>query len=167
TRHSGAVFVTEVTLEMQDGTKDTAHHGILEFAHGGKAALAVAKREDHAGTLTGGNGPFRLASREGKGLLAPNRFAGSPHRNNLIDMQQMWCCQHDCLHAGIGDSVGKFGGEFEAVCGGKACNELGLLAHAAHEAQPLALALDGLDNRFSPSSEADNGGIEHECGPSV
>ena len=38
--------------------------------------------------MTGGNGPFCLASREGKGLLAPNRLAGSCHRNNLIDMQQ-------------------------------------------------------------------------------
>jgi len=71
---------------MQNDPKGSTRDSFLERAHRGKASLAVAKGEDHAGVVTSGNGTFRLATRESERLLAPNRLAGPRNRNNLIDM---------------------------------------------------------------------------------
>jgi hypothetical protein len=107
-----------------------------------------------------------LAATERERLLAPDRFAGPRHCNDLIDVQRMRGCEHDRLHARIGDCIRKFRANLEAMCGSEPGNLLGLLAHPADEPQTLTLALHGFDDRFAPPSEADNCSIYHGARPS-
>jgi hypothetical protein len=57
--------------------------------------------------------------------------------------------------------VCKIHSDLKAVRGHKSVELLGLFAHTTHEAQTLALALHGLDDRLAPSTEPDNRGIYH------
>jgi len=68
------------------------------------------------------------------------------------------------LDAGVSDHLVKFGAELKAVYSRKIRNALGFLAHAVSEAQALAFTLYRLDDRFAPSAEADNRGIDHVRG---
>src|SRR5262245_31194781 len=78
-------------------------------------------------------------------------------------MERMRRRQEHGLDARVGDHLGQFGAELETVAGREIASELRLLAHAADEAQPLALALRSFDDRLAPAPEANNCGIDHGC----
>src|SRR5207248_8489193 len=61
---AGAMFVTEMTLHMQDVAKDAAHNDLLELPHGRKATLVVAEAKDHARLPTSINRALGLAPRK-------------------------------------------------------------------------------------------------------
>ena len=65
--------------------------------------------------------------------------------------------QEHCLHARIGDGVGKFRAQLETVGFCEIGDELGLFAHAADKTQAFALALHRFDDGFTPASQPDDG----------
>jgi hypothetical protein len=65
------------------------------------------------------------------------------------------------MHNRVRDRLRKIRSDFKAVRDRISGELLGLFAYTAHEAQTFALALDGLDDRLAPSTEANNRGIYH------
>src|SRR5262249_58905136 len=64
-------------------------------------------------------------------------------------------------HAGIPHRLFEFSGQFEALGRREITHQIGLLPDSADEEQALAFALHRFDDIFSPSAEADYGGVDH------
>ena len=154
---AGGMLVAEMTFDVQHLADRAAGDDALELAHGGKAALVVAEPEHDFGLGHRGDGPLGFRARQRQRLLAPHRLARRRHRADLRDVQRMRRRQEHRLHARIGDRIGKFRAQLKTVGFGEIGNELGLFAHAANEAQALALALHRFDDGFAPAPEADDG----------
>src|SRR5205823_2682837 len=128
-----AVLVAEMSLDMQDVAEDAVSNAMPQLAHRRKAPLVVAEAEDDAGVAAGGNSTLGLAATESERLLAPDRFAGPRHCNDLVDVQRMRGREHDRLYTRIGDCIRKFRANLEAMCGSEPGNLPGLLAHTSDE----------------------------------
>ncbi len=74
----------------------------------------------------------------------------------------MRSCQNDCLHIGIAECISEAGRQGEAVLGSEAAYRFRIDADAAHETQPVALSLSGVDEIPAPPAEADDCCIDHE-----
>ena len=155
------VLVAEVRLDVQHLADLSFGDDAAQRGHRRKAALVVAEREHDAGLAAGRDRALGLGERQRERLLAPHRLAGRRDRDDLLDMQRVRGRQHHRLDARIGDRVGELGGELESVRGREVAHLVRLLAHAADEAQALALPLRGLDDSLAPASEADDGCVDH------
>ena len=105
---------------------------------------------------------FRVSA---SGFSHQTGFLGAGDRLDLRHVERMRRRQEHRLHGRVGDGVGEVGGELEAVLAGKAAHVVGLLADAVHEAQLLALALDGRHQRLAPAPKPNDGSIDHRMNP--
>jgi len=73
----------------------------------------------------------------------------------------MRCREENGPHAGIAHRLLEFSGQFETLGRREITHQIGLLTDSTDEAQALAFALHRFDDIFSPSAEADYGGVDH------
>src|SRR5262245_56842164 len=71
--------------------------------------------------------------------------------------------QHHGFHARVRDGVRELCRELEVMRLRKIADVVRLLAHAADEAQALALALGRLNDSLAPASKADDCSVDHVC----
>src|SRR5262245_19352501 len=70
-------------------------------------------------------------------------------------------CQHDGLHALVGERLLQVVAEREAISLRDGQGRVDLLADAVHEAKLLAPALDALDDVLAPPAQPDDRGVDH------
>src|SRR5262249_34107878 len=97
-------------------------------------------------------------------LFAEDSFTGRGSGDDLLAVQRVRARQHDGIDAGVDKHLLEPANELDAITGSVVAQPIGVAADGVGEAQPVALALDRLDERLTPPAKADDRGVDHRPG---
>jgi hypothetical protein len=120
-----------------------------------------ADSQHHPSLSAGIDRAHRVGLVQGQRLLAEDRLSCLCDGNDLVTVQRMRRRDRDRVDAAVGDHRGGLGDELKSVLGRKVAVRFGIAADRASEVEPIASALNRLDEGSAPAAEADDRGVDH------
>jgi hypothetical protein len=131
------------------------------LADGGMEPATEADPQQHAGLLRGGNGGASARVIERDRFLDEDVLARRRRELDLLFMLAVRRREDDSIDAGIGEDRFVIVDQAHALAAAKLLG-LGPRARmAADEADVVGLVLNGIDERASPTPQADDGCVNH------